>query len=95
MNSHDHAFPFATEKTMKGHMGTKEGEMGLTIRAYMATKFAAAIVANSHVAKMLSAAKEHLTKDDAAAFDNSIMPRVTARAAVALTDSLIAELSKP
>lgn len=31
---------------MKGHNGTKEGEMGMTIRTYIATKIIAGLCAN-------------------------------------------------
>ncbi len=44
MNAHDHAFPFATEQTMKGNMGTKEGEMGMTLRTYIATQAMAQLI---------------------------------------------------
>lgn len=83
MNANDAAFP-----------SQSHDRFGMTIRTYIAAKAMAAIVSNSHVAKLLSAAKEHMTKDEASAFDNSVMPRVTAKASVALADALIAELSK-
>lgn len=83
MNANDHAFPFATEQTMKYHSGTKEGEMGMTIRTYIATKAMAAMIS---AGSLDSAAAQGIDPDTNA--------KALVSAAIILADALIAELSK-